>query len=1369
MTWLELALLFILQDPDPIDAIHTELQNRDPEAAVRLLEKLPPGVDHARGLVALGRYFIQSKQSDRATPYLRRLCADYPHLSAARQSKDVLQSALQQSFALCQLAATHLGRPTIVISAGNERSFELYVLTGDALKEYALGGGELPPLSRMTRLSRFSAAGESRRAVPERSGVFYILERIEPYAYLHGPFQTADVRVVSARTPRGTEFLMERFPDAQVALRSVRDSDLVTTDARGLGVTRLTGRIQGYVRTPRAEGFFEMWSESDREPEPAPFACTDRPVYKPGDVVRWRVIGRARTPRGYTFTPFEKNRIEIALPTGAIVDRREIETGEFGTAAGDFRLADEPPLGRYRILVNGEKAGEFKVQAYRKPDLKISSRRIGEKTVEIRVEYIFGGPVVNANVKFAAWEVCRWDIDRPVPAIPPTDPLSGLCRSGLRWQRFLGRELRVDEATTQAEGVVRFDIEPTEIVCVQATVTEPSGRMIEYEEVLDRNGGPGVFVFSDRSWYSVGDTILARVVAPPLENVRVHLMQRTAEDEYEPIAFAEGKTNERGEAALKLAIPHSGDLRLRAECRGSYDRIEVRLDQPGPDKSYYLPGETARVRVSQGERHVVSVSHPVYGFIRIVEARSQVVEIPIPEEAFEMFRFQIGRESHAVFVAAKPRLLDVSIKTDRAEAAPRDKIRVTLESTARAEFSLAVVDESIFQITRPQTDIRLHFYGPARIDPGVTFTTEEPRMKVEETPRQYFPDTAHWIGRIVVEGRKEIEIELPDNITRWRLVAVAVDEHTRVGQAQAMILARKPMFVRIGAPRFAVERDKVEVTLVVHSDRPDEISSSLEIGGAVHAWTDKVDGLAVHRVMIDVPEAPSIRLVARAKGSTYEDAMELDLPVRPHGMEQSVYRSGKVERESTAKLELPVDADRAVLEVTVTHSSVQVVADALPYLRGYPYGCVEQTMSRFLPAVAAMRALRRLGMAKESDALAADLSRAVPAGLQRLYRFQHEDGGWGWWDDDATNARMTAYVVSGLVEARRAGFFVSPEVLGRAQACLERWTIEDADLRAYVLYALALLNPALEFGPVEGGSLEGECWLAMAYAELGKKDRAAAVAVRIGEQEWKTAWETASALRATAMADPSNPRLASRAQALMDRRTGLIWENTLVTAHAVMALVEVMCRSTAASDRSKVTVMVNGKPALDTELRGDELSSKRSIRMFEGLTRGENEVKIVVDGAPVRYAASLRYLVLGENIRPVRNGLSVSRTYYRILAEGSEEALEAWSRVKVGEELIVRLSVRAERSVPTVLVEDRLPAGCEALEDEFEGGHCRAELRGDRAAFALSEIGPEGEILSYRVRVTTPGEFHVLPARAFNMYRESQSASSAEFFLDARR
>ena len=110
--------------------------------------------------------------------------------------------------------------------------------------------------------------------------------------------------------------------------------------------------------------------------------------------------------------------------------------------------------------------------------------------------------------------------------------------------------------------------------------------------------------------------------------------------------------------------------------------------------------------------------------------------------------------------------------------------------------------------------------------------------------------------------------------------------------------------------------------------------------------------------------------------------------------------------------------------------------EGVGYLIDYPYGCVEQTMSRFLPAVMVKRAAGQSPIALPPEA-AAKLPDVLKKGLERLYNFQHPDGGWGWFEKDARNDPMTVYVLYGLARCRNAGTEVDAEVFARGCAYLQ--------------------------------------------------------------------------------------------------------------------------------------------------------------------------------------------------------------------------------------------------------------------------------------------------------------------------------------------
>src|SRR5207302_900858 len=172
--------------------------------------------------------------------------------------------------------------------------------------------------------------------------------------------------------------------------------------------------------------------------------------------------------------------------------------------------------------------------------------------------------------------------------------------------------------------------------------------------------------------------------------------------------------------------------------------------------------------------------------------------------------------------------------------------------------------------------------------------------------------------------------------------------------------------------------------------------------------------------VVNVTHASNAKLRVEARGEKYSDAMEKTFTVYEHGIEKFVSRSGKLRGDSvTVKLDIPKErrADSTTLSVQVAPSMATTMLDALPYLIDYPYGCTEQTMSRFLPAAITAKTLKDLGLKPddimghvfggiETNTAAThpkgkldlhELDNITEQSLERLYDFQHSDGGWGWW------------------------------------------------------------------------------------------------------------------------------------------------------------------------------------------------------------------------------------------------------------------------------------------------------------------------------------------------------------------------------------
>ena len=367
--------------------------------------------------------------------------------------------------------------------------------------------------------------------------------------------------------------------------------------------------------------------------------------------------------------------------------------------------------------------------------------------------------------------------------------------------------------------------------------------------------------------------------------------------------------------------------------------------------------------------------------------------------------------------------------------------------------------------------------------------------------RSDFRDTAVWRASVVLDdrGRATVEVPFPQSTTRWRAVARVADAEARFGIGEGTALTRQPLIARLQGPRFLQVGDEVTISA--------NLNNNTEAALVVHALLEAegvelvgrlLDGelLAPETGPLEIPASAQqrvdwlVRVVApgeaklnlKAASPEHSDGMVLDLPVYEHGIDVLAARAGKLTgRELALALDLPAErrAGSSSLSVQLTPSLAVTMLDALPYLVDYPYGCTEQTLSRFVPAVVVAKTLGDLGLGVEEAMTRvfggierehvdrthpkghgplARLDDVVAQGLARLYDFQHADGGWAWWKRGDSDHWMSAYVVWGLTLAQEAGVKVRADVLERGRRFLELEIVErelDLDVQAWMLFALA--------------------------------------------------------------------------------------------------------------------------------------------------------------------------------------------------------------------------------------------------------------------------------------------------------------------------
>jgi uncharacterized protein YfaS (alpha-2-macroglobulin family) len=363
----------------------------------------------------------------------------------------------------------------------------------------------------------------------------------------------------------------------------------------------------------------------------------------------------------------------------------------------------------------------------------------------------------------------------------------------------------------------------------------------------------------------------------------------------------------------------------------------------------------------------------------------------------------------------------------------------------------------------------------------------------------------------------------------------------------------------------------------------------------------------------------------------------------------------------------------------------------------------------------------------------------VGSGLQRLYHFQHEDGGWGWWKHDDTHPYMTTYVMFGLLSAQRAGVEVDPRTIRRGLDWLE----ESGDT-AFAAYVLSMAGKRVAFGKPK--SVEDLAYLVLA----GRRDLASKLPAEPPQKvDFRTVRRTALVIRALASVGSETEPLVDW---LLRHRRGGAWFSTLDTAYAVLALTALgLDEGTPSAE-----VTVNGKPVTLRDGRATVPVSARS------------ELTVRRTGERAVYASAvLRYL--GHPGEARQAGFGIARRFERRGGKGWV-ALESGSRVRPGERIQLVLTFDVRSAAEFVMIDAPLPAGLEArlpTEEEQEDlyGFGQLMVRDDKVQIAGTRFGIGREEVKVECFATTEGRFTALPAKAFAMYDPDREARSKRFIL----
>jgi hypothetical protein len=882
-------------------------------------------------------------------------------------------------------------------------------------------------------------------------------------------------------------------------------------------------------------------------------------------------------------------------------------------------------------------------------------------------------------------------------------------------------------------------------------------------------------------------------------------------------------------------------------------------------KARYRPGETARL-VPQAQLSgafalaTLERDGVLWHKVQRLASTGEAVEIPVEARlapnvyaSVALVRGRIGEGDPGrprfkmgltnLEVESSDKRLSVTVETDRASYRPGDKVTARLRvagadgAPARAELAVAVADEGVLQIKGWKTpDPMGAFYAAWGL--GVESSTTWNRVLRQHDPtkgdeneeggdaggdesgriRSRFLATAFWAPAVVTgaDGTASVTFKAPDNLTAFRVMAVGGDAGDRFGSGERRFTIVKPLQATPALPRFLTAGDQAQAAVLVanNTKAPIEASvrltaSGVNLGGAAAQAVKLAPGASVRVAFpIESVSEGTARLVFRASGGGESDAVEATLPVQRPSVNEIVVVGEGVATGKVVHDQPPLGAvvpDHGGLEIALDTSGLSRLDEGLRYLVGYPYGCLEQTTSKVVPMVA----LTELARTVELPGFAVGKARAfVQAGIAKIFRHQHDDGGFGLWIGAEPEVHYTAYALWGLSLARAAGYPVDDRAVASGAGYLERYVDEkpgqgalaaqlaaDQGDRAFAHYVLALL------GKPEVGSLArlyearaqmpiyGRAFLARGLKEAGRADLAAALAgelaalvpgtsspaiLREGERDLDWYWSsdvrsTALVLSALLSIAPGHAAIRRLEQGLLAARVDGRWSNTQENVYGLVALAELAKARAAAGDVPVTVTVGDGKPV-------------RRVVHAAGVERlrvplaelGGGKIVIESGGGEVFYSARL-HLERPLGGAAAEHGIAVDRAY---LNPDTDQPL---AQIRLGQTIKVKLTVRATGRLAHVAVVDRLPAGFEPVLTRFRRSFAgdeeaparrywwqraetewqNLELRDDRAQLFADLLAAGESHHEYLARATSVGSFTAPPVTAEAMYQPQIAGHSA--------
>ena len=655
------------------------------------------------------------------------------------------------------------------------------------------------------------------------------------------------------------------------------------------------------------------------------------------------------------------------------------------------------------------------------------------------------------------------------------------------------------------------------------------------------------------------------------------------------------------------------------------------------------------------------------------------------------------------------------------------------------------------------------------------------------------------------KGKAQVSFELPDNLTTFRLMAVALTQD-EFGKAEEKITVSKPVMVTPNLPRFAREGDQFSCGAIVYNF---EDAKGLFTVQANAIGSVQVQGPNQQTVTIPKGQSQEVSwkctalqrgtgTVAFSAKGRYSDGVQNTLLVSTPEKEQTLVVYGATDPQKTEGISRPNSLNKTAnnrVNISLASTAMLQLKGALKYLLTYPYNCLEQQMSKLAVAVSAQDLVKDFKLADEKQ-----LRKQAQEIIETLPSYQHVSGGYGYWPNSLPDAYVTAYTLDILQDAKEKGFTVPTQSINKAVVWLQgafnqnvsqayTYSLYETDTaRAYSAYVLARYGNNIDslFNTLyaKRTSLPK---MAVAYLleAAQASNRGAQIKQALAEQltnklvytptaayidepaamPWlhsNNVNATARALQALLMAKlPADIDFQMASWLLSQLNAQGYWQDTNTSAAVLRALQAYYTMHESATPNFTATVKRGEETLLAESFQGRNLQDKSIMIPFENMYQQGSQARLSFDkqGTGTLYYNLAQYYTPAAYPTPINAGFQVERTIATLDGKPAQDIL-------TGERYKVTLHIKNAVSRNFVAVQDFIPAGfmlvntslatesaeqAELIEADNRA-FTRVEQYEDRIYGFADELAAGEQTFSYLVTAISAGKYTYPAAWALQMY-----------------